>query len=762
MIAIYKRELKSYFTSVIACLFIAVTTIVAGIFFVYYNLQNGLTSMYPVYQSLFILVFTVPILTMKIIADERRLKTDQLILTAPVSVGKIVMGKFMALTTIFAIPVLIMCLYPVILSKFGNMPFKTAYTNIFGLFLYGIAFIAIGMFISSLTESQVISAILSIVVLLLGYLMGSLTSMISSDGNILTKILGCFDLYSPMQDFLNGVITLSNVVYYISLTAVFLFLTCQSIQKRRWNVSKKFIGTGIFSTGFIAVVVALVVFVNLIAGTITSKEAWATADMTSTSLFSISSDTKKMLKGLDKDITLYVMASKSEADSTIKKTLARYETASKHIKVEYKDTNRYPNFYKTYTDTAPTAGSIIVYNASNKKSKVVDYNNIYVTDNSAYYYSGASASTTYDCEGQLDSAISYVRSNSTYKIYQVTGHNEIVSDSNNFGTMENLKDIISKYNCEIEEINLLSKSSISTDECSAVLLLGPETDYSKDEADVIKNYIKEGGNVIAALEAKASVGVDKPNFYSILEEYNVKVYDGLVAENDSSRYATQYGPFYGFAEGSTGYASGLTSYIFTPYTMGLKQAESDDTSASYTALASTSDNSVLKTNPSNATSYEKEKGDVAGPFDTVVSASKTITKKTSGDKSSKSEEATTGNKETNGEAETSEETTNEDSSNSETTTSVTSNLLVFGSVYSLADTVDNKVQSSNTQIVNNALKEYIKTDVETISVPAKSMTPATLTVTESGTRLFGILIAIVVPIIVLLAGIAVWVRRRRY
>lgn len=156
--------------------------------------------------------------------------------------------------------------------------------------------------------------------------------MISSDGNILTKILGCFDLYSPMQDFLNGVITLSNVVYYISLTAVFLFLTCQSIQKRRWNASKKFIGTGIFSTGFIAVVVALVVFVNLIAGTITSKEAWATADMTSTSLFSISSDTKKMLKELDKDITLYVMASKSEADSTIKKTLARYETASKSHK----------------------------------------------------------------------------------------------------------------------------------------------------------------------------------------------------------------------------------------------------------------------------------------------------------------------------------------------------------------------------------------------------------------------------------------------
>ena len=157
MFAIYKKELKSYFTSVIACLFIAVTTLIAGIFCVYYNLQNGMTSMYSVYQSLFILVFTVPILTMKIIADERRLKTDQLILTAPVSVGKIVLGKFLALATIFIIPILVMCLYPLILSQFGTIIFKTAYTNILGLFLYGLAFIAIGMFISSVTESQVIS-----------------------------------------------------------------------------------------------------------------------------------------------------------------------------------------------------------------------------------------------------------------------------------------------------------------------------------------------------------------------------------------------------------------------------------------------------------------------------------------------------------------------------------------------------------------------------------------------------------------------------
>ena len=138
---------------------------------------------------------------MKVIADERRQRTDQLILTAPVSVGKIVVGKFFALETIYAVPVFVMCLYPLILSSFGTVSFKTSYTNIFGLFLYGTAFIAIGIFISSITESQVISAILSIVVLLMGYMMQSLENMISSNGNILTKILGCFDLYTPVQDF---------------------------------------------------------------------------------------------------------------------------------------------------------------------------------------------------------------------------------------------------------------------------------------------------------------------------------------------------------------------------------------------------------------------------------------------------------------------------------------------------------------------------------------------------------------------------------
>ena len=729
MFAIYKKELKSYFTSVIACLFIFVTTLIAGIFFVYYNLQNGSPDMYSVSQCMFILVFTVPILTMKVIADEKRLKTDQLILTSPISVNKIVIGKFLSLVTIYLIPIVVMCIYPIILSRFGTISFKTAYTNIFGLFLYGIVFIAIGMFISSITESQVISAIISILVLLLGYMMGSLTSMISSDGNIITKILGCFDLYAPMENFLKGIITLSNVVYYLSLVVLFLFLTIQSIQKRRWNLSKKFIGMSIFSSGFVAVVVALVVFVNLIAGTITTNASWATKDMSSLSLYTISDDTVKMLKKLDSDIDLYVMASEAKADSTIKKTLERYETYSSHIKVEYKDTTKYPNFYEKYTDSTPTEGSIIVYSEKTKKSKVVDYNSIYVSDSYSYYTTGSSSATSYDCEGQLDSVIASVRTKNTYKIYQVEGHDEAVTDTTNFGSSSNLTDIISKYNCEVESVKLLALDSIPVSDCSAILLLGPKKDYTKAEADMVKKYLKKGGNAIIALEAMTSVSTDKPNFYSILKEYNIEVQKGVVAENNSSYYYSQYGPFYPLQEGSTGYASGLTSYVFTPYTMGLKQINKNSTTTTYTALASTTDKAVLKTDVTNATTYEKESKDKSGPFDTVVSVTKVV---------------------------------NEKSKKDSETTSVTSNMLVFGSVYALSDNVDGLVQNSNTEIVNNALSEYIDTDVTTVSVPAKSLTSDNLTVTESAAKSFGFILAIVLPVFVLIAGIVVWIRRRKH
>lgn len=168
-------------------------------------------------------MLTVPILTMRILAEEKRCKTDQLILTAPVSVGGIVMGKFLALLTIFAIPVAIICFYPLIMAQYGSVPMGEAYLSILAYFLFGMTAIAIGLFLSSVTESQVIAAVLTFLVLFLGYMMDSICSIISSTGNLLTRLLRCFDLYTPFSNLLNGTLDVSSIVYYVSVTALVLF-----------------------------------------------------------------------------------------------------------------------------------------------------------------------------------------------------------------------------------------------------------------------------------------------------------------------------------------------------------------------------------------------------------------------------------------------------------------------------------------------------------------------------------------------------------
>ena len=287
MTAVYKRELRSYLTSMIGYLFMFFILLLTGIYFSAYQL----TSAYPKFEYTlsaltFVFLISVPILTMRVLAEERKQKTDQLLLTAPVSVEKIVLGKYLALVTIFAIPMLIVCLYPLLMSKFGTVSFGAAYTAILGFFLLGCANLAIGVFISSLTESQVIAAVLTFVFLFAFYMMNGISSFFS-EGSLSTcitfgllilaaaiviytmiknflisavicvvgeialgviyvvnssffsggiqKVLNVCNLSSHFDNFANSIFDVKGIVYFLSVIAVCMFLTVQSIVKRRWN-----------------------------------------------------------------------------------------------------------------------------------------------------------------------------------------------------------------------------------------------------------------------------------------------------------------------------------------------------------------------------------------------------------------------------------------------------------------------------------------------------------------------------------------------
>ncbi|SFP76219.1 ABC-2 type transport system permease protein [Oscillibacter sp. PC13] len=288
MKAIYKREVSSYFNSMTGWIFIAAMTAFIGIYFMVYNLFSG----YPYFSSalgstLYVLMVLIPILTMRSMAEDRRSKTDQLLLTAPVPVAGIVLGKYFAMLTVFAVPMAISALCPLIIKINGTAFLKADYATLLAFFLLGAVEIAVGLFISSLTESQIIASVgtfglllvlylwdglltylpaspsgsligLMVILLLVCFLINALSDNWKITGavlvigsavlavsylkasakfvSLLPNVLGKFSLLAAFNSFAQDhVFDLSGTLLYLSLIALLVFLTVQVIQKRRWN-----------------------------------------------------------------------------------------------------------------------------------------------------------------------------------------------------------------------------------------------------------------------------------------------------------------------------------------------------------------------------------------------------------------------------------------------------------------------------------------------------------------------------------------------
>lgn len=288
MLAIYKRELKSYFQSMIGYAFIAFLMLFIGIYFTAYNLNSGYPYFsYVLSSTMFIFLVAVPVLTMKCFAEERKSKTDQLLLTAPVSVLDIVLGKYFAMITVFLVPVLLSCVYPLVIKAQGVAYLKADYAAILMYFAIGCVYIAIGMYLSSLTESQIIAVVSTfatllvlylwngvlsflpseaiynligviVIILLVGYLIyettknwvigggimaiGTIASVVtyivnsSTYASLLSTWLGKL-AFSTMIDSVinNNLFDVSNLVVCASMVFLLVFLTVQTIQKRRWS-----------------------------------------------------------------------------------------------------------------------------------------------------------------------------------------------------------------------------------------------------------------------------------------------------------------------------------------------------------------------------------------------------------------------------------------------------------------------------------------------------------------------------------------------
>lgn len=705
MIAILKREWKSYFQNIIGWLFIAAIIALYGLYFLAYNLRGGYPYIsYPLSSIAFVMLIAVPILTMRSFAEERHSRTDQLVLTAPISVGKLVLGKFLAMAGVYTVAIAAICVTPLILSAYGTVPMGESYVAILGFWLYGLAAIAVGMFISSLTESQVIAAVLTFAALFLAYMMSGICNMISSDGNLLTKILSAYDFYTPLDGFMNGCLDVTSLVYFVTVIGLALFLCCQSIQKRRYSVSTKKLTMGMFSAGMIVAAFVVAVGVNLVVREMPTD--WTSIDATSTKLYSLTDDTKEFVDTLESDVTIYVLAPEKSADETLSETLQRYESLSNHIHVEYKNPSVNPMFYQQYTDTAPSTNSLIV--ASEARARVIDYSDIY--EYSYDYYSYSSSVTGYDAEGQITSALQYVTMDSISLpvIYEITGHGE-TSISGGFA------EAIEKANMTLTELTLLSEESIPED-AAAIIINGPTSDFSEDDANKVITYLENGGKAIIACSYEHQ---NLERFATILSTYGVERVPGIVMENDGDYYYPG-SPYYLLPNVTySSYTASVSgSYIFVPLCEGFTySAESEE--ITYTAFLETSESAVAKADAGNVTTSKYEEGDTMGPFAVALAVEKTV---------------------------------DED----------TMQMVLIGSPLVFTDSADEIVSGNNQAMFTDILGTIVESDTLSASViPVKEYELGTITITSIVTLIGGLAGSILIPLVLLVIGIVIWAMRRK-
>ena len=287
MIAVWKHELRSYFHSFTAYVFGAFLLAIVGFGAMLYNLQAAVSNFeYVLNFGSIVFVVIVPILTMRVIAEERRQRTDQLLYSLPITTTQVVLGKYAALLVVYLIPLALISLYPLLFAQFGDVYLPTSYGSLFAIFLMGAALVAVGVFLSSLTENQGLAAGISIAVILFNYYSVSLSEYVSSTSfgsivalavlilalgaliryltknenlayavalvllaalclaayrnaesfeGLLPAMMKQLSLFERFQTFVSGAFDLTAIVYYLSVIIFFLFLSVQSLEKRRYN-----------------------------------------------------------------------------------------------------------------------------------------------------------------------------------------------------------------------------------------------------------------------------------------------------------------------------------------------------------------------------------------------------------------------------------------------------------------------------------------------------------------------------------------------
>ncbi|XCP85936.1 GldG family protein [Roseburia hominis] len=456
---------------------------------------------------------------------------------------------------------------------------------------------------------------------------------------------------------------------------------------------------GTYSITITAIVLAIVIVVNIFAQALPSH--LTQYDISSTKLYSITSNTKVVVNALEEDVTIYWVVQSGEEDDVIEKLLDKYDSLSEHLEVVKKNPDIYPTFAQQYTTETVSNNSLIV--ECGDRSRFISYSDIYLSSGSMY---SSSSSTSFDGEGAITSAIDYVVNSEQPQLYILEGHGEEELSST-------FSEQIEKENMETNTFSLLNSDSIP-EEADCVLINAPTSDISTEEKELLEKYIADGGKLFVM--AGPAEDDELPNLYSLLSDYGVESEEGIVIDMDREYYAFQM-PYILMpnicSDEITDPLIEEKYHAIVPISKGLTVGETPD-GVTVTELLTTSDESYSKKAGYNLTSYEKEEGDVDGPFALAVSI----------------------------------ENANE------------GQVVWIASSHFVDDMYNEYSSGANLDLVMNAVSSMVG-ESDAVSIRSKSLKYSYLTISDSTASLLKFVMIGVFPLLYLMTGIGVTLKRRK-
>lgn len=455
---------------------------------------------------------------------------------------------------------------------------------------------------------------------------------------------------------------------------------------------------GAYSLALTAIVLALVVVVNILVSALPAN--LTQYDMSAAKLYSVTSNTKAVTGALTKDVTIYWIVQSGEEDQVIENLLDRYESLSDHIDVVKRNPDIYPTFAQQYTDEEVQNNSLVV--ECGDRSRYIGYDEIYLYETDLYSYS---YNTSFDGEGAITSAIDYVVNEDQPVIYLLEGHGEAELPAA-------FRDQVERDNMELQTLSLLTADAVPED-ADCLLIYGPASDISAEEQSMLSDYVSGGGKLLV-MAGPTEDGAALENLYGLIEPYGVTVHDGIVVEGDREHYAFQ-APFALLPDmAESGITDSLIQENYFPI-LAISQGLTVNalSSAEVTELLTTSDSAFSKLAGYDMSTYEKEDGDIDGPFTLGVSI----------------------------------------------VPSGGGQIVWFSSSSFLDDMYNAYSSGANVNLGMNALSELIG-ESEAMAIRSKSLNYSYLTISDSTSSLLQVLMIGVFPLIYLGIGIAVAIQRK--